>query len=118
MSHPLPTVDIMDFTAVIIIVVAVILVGFAVVAAVRHRDRSVEEVVKAAVALVASEAREAFDARLSTGKTELEQRSRAIDEQVRGFKDEAKTMRDALVSMQTNVAEQQELEDRPAHLVR
>ncbi|MYJ34362.1 MAG: hypothetical protein F4071_00260, partial [Acidimicrobiaceae bacterium] len=70
----------MDLTAVIIIVVAVIMVGFAVVAAVRRRDDSVQDAVEAAIASVVGEAREAFDSRLSTGKTELEQRHRAIDE--------------------------------------
>ena len=96
----------MDLTAVIIIVIAVVLVGFAVVTAVRRRDRSVEEAVEEALSRVASEAREAFDSRLAIGTTELEQRHRAIDEQVRGFKDEVKTMRDALASMRTDAATQ------------
>ena len=96
----------MDLTAVIIVVIAVIMVGFAVVAAVRRRDDSVQDAVEAAIASVVGEAREAFDSRLSTGKTELEQRHRAIDEQVQGFKAEVKTMRDALTSMQTDAAKQ------------
>ena len=96
----------MDLTAAIIIVIAVIGVGIAVVAAVRRRDDSVQAAVEAAVASVVGEAREAFDTRLSTGKAELEQRHRAIDEQVRGFKAEVKTMRDALTSMQTDAAQQ------------
>lgn len=96
----------MDFVAVIIIVIAIILVGFAVVTAVRRRDRSVQAAVEAAVSRVASEAREAFDSRLATGKTELEQRHRAIDEQVRGFKGDVETMRDALTSMRTDAATQ------------
>ena len=96
----------MDFAAVVIIVIAVILVGLAVVTAVRRRDRSVEEAVEAAVARVASEAREAFDSRLATGKTELEQRHRAIDEQVRGFSDQAETIRQALSLLQASAENQ------------
>ena len=96
----------MNFTAVTIIVFAVALVGIAVVTAVRRRDDSVQDAVEAAIASVVGEAREAFDSRLSTGKAELEQRHRAIDEQVQGFNAEVRTMRDALTSMQTKAAKQ------------
>ncbi len=96
----------MDLTAVIIVVIAVILVGVAVVAAVRRRDDSVQDAVEAAIASVVGEAREAFDSRLSTGKSELEQRHRAIDEQVQGFKDEVTTIRSVLTTLQTDVAAQ------------
>ena len=105
MSHPLSIVHLMDLIAVIVIIIAIVLVGIAVVIAVRRRDSSVETAVEAAVSRLASEAREAFDTRLATGTTELEQRHRAIDAQVRGFKDEVKTMRDVLTSIQTDVAE-------------
>ena len=105
-SHPLPTVDLMDFVAAIIIVVAVIGVGLAVIVAVRHRDDAVQEAVGVAIASAVGEARDAFDTRLATGKTELEQRHRAIDEEVRGFKADVEKMRDALMSVQTAAARQ------------
>ena len=96
----------MEFLTTVIIVIAVVVVGIFVVVAVRRRDSSVQAAVEAAVSRVAGEAREAFDSRLATGKAELEQRHRAIDEQVQGFSNQVETIRTTLSSLQTSAANQ------------
>ena len=95
----------MDFSSVIV-VIAVVVVGLAVVVAVRRRDQSVREEVEKAVAGVVDYARDAFDSRLATGKTELENQHRSFREQVEGFKGEVNTLRGALTSMQNAAAQQ------------